>query len=82
VAIISDSSSHATSIELNDGVLFVRAKGGPWAREIERSAASIRQRLAGLLGDDVVGYIRISAETDDRHSDAPPQTRRSEVEPH
>ena len=79
--VVGPAVDHATSIELTDRVLFVRAKGGPWARELERSAAAIRQRLAGLLGDDVVGYIRMSAETDDRHSDAASQPRRSDVEP-
>jgi predicted nucleic acid-binding Zn ribbon protein len=62
--VVGPAVDHATSIELRDRVLYVQAKGGPWARELERSAASIRQRLAVLLGDGVVGYIRIAADSD------------------
>ena len=50
----------ATSVELRDGVLHVRAKDATWQREIERSAALIRSRLEGLLGERVVRYIVVS----------------------
>lgn len=52
----------ATSVHLNEGVLLVRASGRPWKREIERSAAVIRARLAVVLGPDVVRRISVSVE--------------------
>jgi Dna[CI] antecedent DciA-like protein len=50
---------HATTVELHQGVLTVRAKDAAWTREVERSAALIRARLQGLLGDGVVRYIDV-----------------------
>jgi predicted nucleic acid-binding Zn ribbon protein len=61
-AVVGPALDQATTIELRDRVLHVRAKGGPWAREVERSAATIRQRLAAYLGEGVVGYIQVAAE--------------------
>ena len=49
-----------TSVELHDGVLYVHAKDAAWQREVERSAALIRSRLDGLLGDRVVRRIRVA----------------------
>jgi hypothetical protein len=49
-----------TSVELHDGVLYVRARDAAWQREIERSAGLIRSRLDGLLGDRVVRRIDIA----------------------
>jgi hypothetical protein len=49
-----------TTVELRDGVLYVRARDAAWRREIERSAALIRSRLDGLLGDRVVRRIQIA----------------------
>lgn len=49
----------ATSIALRDGVLHVRARDAVWQQEIERSAALIRDRLAALLGPQVVRYIQV-----------------------
>ena len=49
-----------TSVELHDGVLYVRAKDAAWQREVERSAALIRSRLDGLLGDRVVRRIVVA----------------------
>lgn len=48
-----------TSVELHDGILYVRARDAAWQREIERSAALIRSRLDGLLGDRIVRRIEI-----------------------
>ena len=47
-------------IELHDGVLYVRTKDAAWQREVERSAALIRSRLDGLLGDRVVRRIVVA----------------------
>jgi hypothetical protein len=49
-----------TSVELHDGVLYVRARDAAWQREVERSAALIRSRLDGLLGDRVVRRIVVA----------------------
>jgi hypothetical protein len=43
----------ATSIELRNGVLYVRARDASWQREVERSAGLIRSRLAAVLGTAV-----------------------------
>ena len=58
-AAVGVAVDHATSIELRDGVLRVRAKDAAWRREIERSAGVIRSRLAALLGDDAVRSIEV-----------------------
>jgi hypothetical protein len=49
-----------TAVELRDGVLYVGAKDAAWQREIERSAALIRSRLDGLLGDRIVRRIEVA----------------------
>jgi hypothetical protein len=49
-----------TSVELHEGVLYVRARDAAWQREVERSAALIRSRLDGLLGERVVRRIEIA----------------------
>jgi len=49
-----------TTVELHDGVLYVRAKDAAWQREVERSAALIRSRLDRLLGDRVVRRIEVA----------------------
>lgn len=49
-----------TTVELLDGVLYVRARDAAWQREIERSAALIRARLDGLLGERVVRRIVVA----------------------
>jgi len=50
----------ATSLDLRHGVLFVLAKDAVWQREVERSAALIRSRLADLLGNDVIRFIKVT----------------------
>jgi hypothetical protein len=49
-----------TSVALHNGVLHVRTRDATWQREIERSATLIRSRLASLLGEDVVRYIKVA----------------------
>ena len=49
-----------TSVELRDGVLYVRAKDPAWQREVERSSVLIRSRLDGLLGDRIVRRIEVA----------------------
>jgi len=50
----------ATKIDLHDGVLRVLARETAWRREVERSQAVIRSRLAALLGPDVVRSIKVA----------------------
>ena len=49
----------ATTIELRNGVLCVRAKDDAWRREVERSAAVVRARLDSLLGKGIVRTIQV-----------------------
>ncbi len=49
-----------TAVELRNGILYVRVRDATWQREIERSAALIRSRLDGLLGDRVVRRIQVA----------------------
>jgi len=51
---VGPAVDRVTTIELKGRVLHVRTKDAAWQREVERSAALIRTRLAVLLGDDVV----------------------------
>lgn len=51
----------ATTIDLRNGVLRVRARDATWQREVERSAGLIRSRLTALLGN-VVKTIEVTRE--------------------
>ena len=51
---VGPAVERATSVELCGTTLRVQARDVSWQRELERSAAVIRRRLAMLLGDDVV----------------------------
>lgn len=55
---VGPAVARATTIELRNRVLYVRTKDAAWQREIERSAAVVRARLAALLGDEV-RYIEV-----------------------
>ena len=50
----------ATDVALEGATLRVRARDRSWQRELERSAALIRNRLEGLLGAGVVRYIDVT----------------------
>ena len=60
---VGPAVERVTTIELKGRVLHVRAANPVWQREIERSAALIRTRLASLLGDDVVRGIDVTIGT-------------------
>jgi hypothetical protein len=49
----------ATTVDLRDGILHVRARDASWQREVERSAGLIRSRLTALLGN-VVKRIEVT----------------------
>jgi hypothetical protein len=59
-AAVGPAVDKVTVVELHNGVLYVRAKDAAWQREVERSAALIRSRLDGLLGDRVVRRIQVA----------------------
>jgi len=56
---VGPAVDQATTVQLRDGVLQVRAKDAAWQREVERAAALIRSRLDALLGERVVKYIEV-----------------------
>lgn len=57
---VGSAVDRATTIELRDAVLHVRARDGAWRREVERSAGLIRRRLQTLLGADVLRTLDIT----------------------
>ena len=59
-AAVGPAVDKATSIDLRQDVLYVRAKDAAWEREVERSAPLIRTRLKDLLGEHVVRFIRVT----------------------
>ena len=59
-AAVGAAVDKVTTIDLRDRVLHVRAKDATWQREVERSAALIRARLARLLGEHVVKFIDVT----------------------
>ena len=61
-ASVGPAVDRATSIELHEGVLRVKAKNAAWQREVERSAGVIRARLEALLGARIVRWIDVSLE--------------------
>ena len=50
----------ATKVHLKGVVLQVRADNEAWRREIEHSAALIRNRMESLLGPDVVRGLNVT----------------------
>lgn len=58
-AAVGPAVDKATTVELRDDVLVVRARDGSWQREVERSAHLIRSRLQALLGKDIVRFIDV-----------------------
>jgi hypothetical protein len=54
---VGPSVAQATTIDLRDGVLYVRARDAAWLPEVERSAGLVRQRMRELLGEGVVRTI-------------------------
>jgi hypothetical protein len=56
---VGPAVAKATTVELSDGVLRVRARNASWQREVERSAMLIRSRLGEVLGN-VVQSIEVT----------------------
>ena len=58
---VGPAVDRATTVELRDATLYVRAKDPVWRREVERSLGLIRTRLSALLGERVVRNIKVNA---------------------
>lgn len=57
---VGPAVDRATTIELREGVLYVRTRDAAWRQEIERSAALIRRRLQSLLGGEALRWLDIA----------------------
>jgi len=58
-AAVGPAVDKATTVELQDEVLRVRAKDAAWRREVERSSPLILARLQTLLGKETVRFIDV-----------------------
>ena len=58
--VVGPALARATRVQLEGRVLRVSAATPAWQRETEKAAALIRDRLAGLLGPDVVRGLDVS----------------------
>ena len=54
---VGQALARTTTVELNNGVLKVRAADRRWIKEIERAQASVVQKLQQILGKDQVTRI-------------------------
>jgi hypothetical protein len=57
------SLSRSASADWADGILTLRARGAAWQRELERAAPLLKDRLAFLLGQQVVRKILVIEDT-------------------
>ncbi len=57
---VGPAVERVTAVELRGYILHVRTQDATWQREIERSAAVIRRRLATLLGHDIVRGLDVT----------------------
>lgn len=51
--------ARSARVELADGVLRIRARDARWAKELERAASTILQRMQYMLGPDAVRVVKI-----------------------
>ncbi len=56
---VGPAVGRATKVSLKGAVLQVHTGNEAWRREIEHSAALIRNRLASLLGPDIVRGLNV-----------------------
>lgn len=56
----ADASWEPAGPARDAGTLTLAARGATWRRELERAAPLIKDRLAFLLGPDVVRAIRVT----------------------
>jgi predicted nucleic acid-binding Zn ribbon protein len=55
---VGPAVARATTVELTDGVLIVRAVDRRWVTEIDRARGEVLQKLQHLLGKDEVRRIK------------------------
>lgn len=60
--VVGPALARATTAELSDGVLIVRAMDQRWAREIYRNRATVLARLQDLLGSHAVRELSVLRE--------------------
>jgi hypothetical protein len=65
---VGPSMDKVTTIDLQGGVLVVRARDAAWRREIQRSTSLIRARLDSLLGEGVVREMRVMLSRETRRT--------------
>jgi predicted nucleic acid-binding Zn ribbon protein len=51
--------ARSARVDLQDGVLRIRARDARWGTELERAAATILQRMQYMLGSDAVRVVKI-----------------------
>jgi len=56
---VGPAIARATTVDLDRGLLYVRAKDVRWAREIERARDTVIERLQQLLGPDAPRDLRV-----------------------
>ena len=54
---VGQALARATTVELNNGVLTVRAVDRRWIREIERARDSVTKKMQHILGVDQITRI-------------------------
>jgi predicted nucleic acid-binding Zn ribbon protein len=59
---VGPAIARATTVELVDGVLAVRARDQRWAQEIHRNRATVLARLQQLLGAGAVRELSVLRE--------------------
>jgi len=58
---VGQALARATTVELRDGVLTVRAVDRRWIQEIDRAKASVLTKMQNILGSDQVTRIATRA---------------------
>jgi predicted nucleic acid-binding Zn ribbon protein len=59
---VGPALARATTVEVSDGVLIVRARDQRWAQEIYRNRATVLARLRDLLGADAIRDVSVLRE--------------------
>jgi predicted nucleic acid-binding Zn ribbon protein len=58
---VGQALARATTVDLRDGVLTVRAVDRRWIQEIDRAKASVMMKMQNILGSDQVTRIVTTA---------------------
>ena len=72
---VGPALARLTRVSLDqDGVMRVVVEDGRWVRELERSSATILERLRDLLGQDEVRQIDVTCSVSPKRSGRRPRT--------